>query len=85
MTVTLPTPLEDFVRQKVAAGEFSSVDEVVCEGLRLLQQEERWKADAGAKIDVGWEQAKSGQLRTSEQIRQNLASRKQNWKNRRGR
>lgn len=80
MNVNLPTTLEEFIRRKVAAGKFESADAVVCEGLRLLQQQEEWKADARRKIDVGWEQAKSGQLRTPEEAQKNLAARKEVWK-----
>jgi len=79
MNVSLPTPLEEFARRKVAAGEFNSVDEVLCEGLRLLQHQEEWKKDARIKIDVGWEQAKSGMLRTPEEVQANLKSRKESW------
>jgi len=38
MTVSLPSSLEDFVRHKVEAGDFQSPEEVICEGLRLLQR-----------------------------------------------
>ena len=80
MNVSLPMTLEDFVRRKVAAGEFQSADEVVCQALRMLQDQELWKADARRKIDDGWEEAKTGQLRTSEEVRQSLALRKETWK-----
>ncbi len=80
VNVSLPIPLEEFVRKKVAAGEFGSPDEVVVEGLRLLQQQESWRADARRKIDDGWDQAKSGQLKTLEEVRQSLAARKGAWK-----
>ena len=79
MNVSLPTPLEEFVRHKVAAGEFHSTDEVVCEGLRLLQRQENWKADARAKINAGWEQARNGHLRTPEEVTEKLSSRKRAW------
>jgi len=85
MNVSLPIPLEDFVRSKVAGGEFQSADEVVCEGLRLLQRQEQWKAEARSKIDLGWEQAKSGQLLTAEQVRNELTERKEAWKSAHGR
>jgi putative addiction module CopG family antidote len=85
MNVSLPSPLEEFIRHKVAAGEFHSADEVVCEGLRLLQQQENWKADARAKIDEGWEQAQHGHLRTPEQATESLNSRKQAWRQKRDR
>ena len=80
MNVSLPNSLEEFIRRKVAAGEFESVDEVVCEGVRLLQHREQWQAEARQKIDVGWEQAKSGQFRTPEELRENLVARKEDWK-----
>jgi len=71
-------PLEEFVRRKVAAGDFQSVDEVVCEGLQLLQQE-AWNTSARNKIDVGWAEAKSGELRTPEQVQDSLLARKDAW------
>jgi putative addiction module CopG family antidote len=76
MNVSLPPLLEEFIRGKIAKGEFHSVEEVICEGLRLLQLQEEWKEDARCKIDVGWQQAKSGQLRTLEQTRESLRERK---------
>jgi putative addiction module CopG family antidote len=82
MNVRLPTPLEEFARHKVATGEFESVDDVVCEGLRLLQGQEEWKTEARAKIDTGWKQAKSGQLRTPADVREHLTLRKQAWSSR---
>jgi predicted transcriptional regulator len=51
---------------------------------RLLQEQENWKAVAREKIDAGWRQAKSGQLLTPEQIREDLAARNADWKQRRG-
>jgi putative addiction module CopG family antidote len=80
MNVCLPVTLEDFVRRKVAAGEFQSTDEVVCEALRLLQDQEAWRADASRKIDEGWEEAKSGQLRSPKEVRRSLVARKETWK-----
>jgi putative addiction module CopG family antidote len=84
MNVSLPLPLEEFVRQRVAAGEFASPDEVVCEGLRLLQEHANWKTEARDKIDAGWEQAKSGQLLTSGQVLEDLATRKLAWRRQNG-
>ena len=81
MNVTLTPALEEFVRRKVESGDFRSPDEVVFEGLRLLQQQdEQWNAEARAKIDEGWNQARAGQLRSPEVIRENLAVRKEAWK-----
>ena len=80
MNVSLPASLQEFVRQKVAAGQFGSPDEVVAEGLRLLQDQENWQTEARDKIDEGWEQAKAGQLLTPQQVREDLAIRKRVWK-----
>jgi putative addiction module CopG family antidote len=81
MNVTLPAALEEFIRRKVAAGDFSSVDEMVAEGLRVLQQqEEQWAAESRRKIDEGWDQAQAGQSRTIEEARTSLAERKAAWK-----
>jgi antitoxin ParD1/3/4 len=76
MIVSLPLALEEFVRQRVATGQSKSADEVVCEGLRLLREQEAWKSEARKKIDQGWEEARSSQLLTPEQVRQELADRK---------
>ena len=85
MNVSLPSSLEEFVRQRVSAGEFKSPDEVVCEGLRLLQDQQNWKSEARQKIDAGWEEPKSGQLLTPEEVRQELAVRKRAWRQPAGR
>ena len=85
MNVTLTPTLEQFVRGKVESGDFRSAEEVVSEGLRLLQeQDEQWAADATTKIDEGWAQAKSGQLRSPEAVRESLAARKAVWQAGRG-
>ncbi len=84
MNVTLAPAFEEFVRRKVEAGDFRSGDEVVSEGLRLLQQQDaQWAAEARAKIDEGWTQAKAGQLRSPEAVRENLALRKAAWQTKR--
>ena len=49
----------------------------------VVEQDGSWNAEARQKIDLGWEQAKSGQLRTLEQAQENLAERKEVWKSRR--
>ena len=84
MTVSLPSSFEDFVHRKVAAGEFASAADVVCEGLRLLQRQEDWKADVRQKIDIGLEEAQKGELHTPEEARTNLTSRKQAWRREHG-
>jgi putative addiction module CopG family antidote len=46
--------MEEFVRQKVAIGDYETASEVVREGLRLLKQrDEVWKADVRDRIEQG--------------------------------
>jgi antitoxin ParD1/3/4 len=40
MNVTIPGPWEDFVETAVKTGRFGSPDDVVLEGLRLVEQRE---------------------------------------------
>ena len=44
-----------------------------------------WNSESREKIDRGWEQAKSSQLCTPEQARENLGARKEVWKSSRAR
>lgn len=53
--------LEEYVREKVAQGEYASSSEVVREGLRLLmRREELWKAKVRAKIEEGVAELRAG-------------------------
>jgi len=53
--------LEEFVREKVAQGEYGSNSEVIQEGLRLLKlRDDLWKAKVRVKIEEGLAQARSG-------------------------
>jgi putative addiction module CopG family antidote len=84
MDITLEPALEKFVRSKVESGDFHSPDDVVSQGLPLLQQqEENWISNARSAIEEGWSQAKSGQLRSADQARQNMTMRKRAWISRR--
>jgi antitoxin ParD1/3/4 len=62
MNVSIGTPLEEFVREKVVQGDYASSSEVVREGLRLLKRrDELWKAKVQAKIEEGMAQLRAGQ------------------------
>jgi len=53
MNVSLTPELEKFVDDTVATGRYSSASEVVRASLRKLEEEERWKEYAKAKIAKG--------------------------------
>jgi putative addiction module CopG family antidote len=68
MNITLGS-FEEFVREKVALGEYRSVEEVLCAGLRLLQRrDDAWKARVSEKIEEGLASARAGHVVPGEQV-----------------
>jgi antitoxin ParD1/3/4 len=69
MNVSVGNPLEDYVRGKVAQGEYNSTSEVVREGLRLLKRrEELWQATIRHKIDEGMVSLRAGRTIPAEEV-----------------
>jgi antitoxin ParD1/3/4 len=62
MNVALTPELEDLIRRKLASGMYKNAAEVVREGLRLLAEEDEWKADVRRKIREGMKQMRAGQV-----------------------
>jgi Arc/MetJ-type ribon-helix-helix transcriptional regulator len=62
VTVKLPPAQEEFIQQKIAHGAFLSPDALMSEAINLLQQQDLWAQNAAAKIERGWNEAKSGLL-----------------------
>ena len=66
MNVSLTPELESFVQRKVASGLYTSASEVIREGLRLLEEQERLKEahrnQALEKVEEGWAAAQRGEL-----------------------
>ncbi len=66
MNVSVGKEFEEYVRSKVASGDYASVSEVVRDGLRLLREkdlvlEARLQALRG-EIQKGLDQAEAGQV-----------------------
>lgn len=77
VSINLPPDLNSLVERKVTTGQFRSANEVVLEGLRLLQErEELGKPDfevatleeLEAKLLVGLEQLERGEGIPGEQV-----------------
>jgi antitoxin ParD1/3/4 len=68
MNVHLPVELRKLVDAEVASGHYSSASEVIREGLRLLAEERRWRANVREKIAVGVAQAKAGKLLDGQKV-----------------
>ncbi|HEX6565259.1 MAG TPA: type II toxin-antitoxin system ParD family antitoxin [Chthoniobacterales bacterium] len=81
MNVSLPEQMEEFVRQKVAAGDYETASEVVREGLRLLKQrDELWKAEVESKIKQGMDSIRAGRIISATQAKSEMAAFKKKWK-----
>jgi antitoxin ParD1/3/4 len=80
MNVSLPDAMEEFVRQKVAVGDYETASEVVREGLRLLKhRDEVWKADLQSKIKQGMNSIRAGRAIPAEQVKVQMAAFKKEW------
>ena len=81
MNVSLPEQMEEFVRQKVAMGDYETASEVVREGLRLLKQrDEVWKAEVQSKIKQGMNSIRAGRTISAAQAKSEIAAFKRKWK-----
>ena len=81
MNVSLPAQMEEFVRQKVAMGDYETASEVVREGLRLLKQrDEIWKAEIQSKISQGMDSIRTGRTISAAQAKSEMAAFKKKWK-----
>lgn len=66
MNLSLPPDLEQFVHQKVESGKYPTANDVIREGLRLLQERDesyqKKLEDLRKEIAVGIEQADQGKV-----------------------
>ena len=65
MNLSLPPDLEQFVNQKVESGKYPTADDVIHEGLRLLQERDeadRKREDLRREIAVGIVQIEQGKV-----------------------
>jgi len=85
MNVSLTDPLEKFVREKVAIGEYETASEVVRDALRLLRQrDEVWRADVRSKITQGMDSIRAGRTIPAAKVKTDMAAFKKKWKKDRG-
>ncbi len=68
MNITLKPELEQFVQAQLAAGTYSTIDELVSEALSLLIKREQQLNELRQKIAVGTEQIRNGQVADGEVV-----------------
>lgn len=77
LNVSLTPKLARFVASCVAAGSHQSASEVVREGLRLLEEQEKERAAALARImdgvAIGLDEARRGRLLDGEEVFRELS------------
>ena len=80
LNVSLTPELERFVQARVATGRYQTASEVVREGLRLLEAQEREYDEAfkalKAKLDRGAAQADRGELIDPADVLKKIEARK---------
>ena len=80
MNVSLTEPMEQFVRQKVAVGDYETASEVVREALRLLRhRDEVWKSEVDTKIKAGIESIRAGRTFSAERVQKEMSAFKKKW------
>lgn len=72
MNITITRELEQLVRAKVASGLYKSPNDVVREGLRLLEERDRERPsrleEIRGRIAIGLEQANRGDFQDGEKF-----------------
>ena len=80
VNVSLTEPMEEFVRRKVAVGEYETNSEVIREALRLLRhRDEVWKNEIRHKIKVGMDSIRAGRVLPSERVKTEMTVFKKKW------
>lgn len=59
MSESLPPELQQFVDQELASGRYQSIDDVICEALRLLRERKRYELREA--IDAGLQSLDGGE------------------------
>lgn len=78
MTVTLTSDQERFVQEQIRLGKYSSVEQMVAEGLRWVQSEEFIQKNLESlrqQVDVGIAQLERGESSPAEDVFERLEKR----------
>lgn len=76
LSITLPTEMANFIRQKVDSGLYGSNSEIIREALRALMERERRLEWLDTAIARGVADASSGQVQDIDEVRTELRGRR---------
>ncbi|MBC6421703.1 MAG: type II toxin-antitoxin system ParD family antitoxin [Hormoscilla sp. SP12CHS1] len=66
MNITLKPQQEKFLREKLDSGKYGTIDEVIAEAFKLLEERDehyqQWLDETRKKVAISIEQANRGQL-----------------------
>jgi antitoxin ParD1/3/4 len=83
MTIELKPETAAIIQSQLQKGAFANPEEIVERALEFLALEEDWLADSSTQINAevqeGWDAAQRGDLIDADQVRANLAKRKEAW------
>lgn len=72
MNISLPPALEKFIQDKIGSGCYSTASEVVRDGLRLLQEQERFRQmrleELRREVQIGIDEIERGEGITYDSI-----------------
>lgn len=74
MNFSVGEHFEDFIRQQLSAGNYRNADEIICDGLRLLEEKELHQKKLRAMIEEG---VNSGNYILAEEVFERLIARYQ--------
>ncbi len=66
MNISLKPEQEQFIQEKLRSGKYETIDELIAEAFRLLEERDRyyekWVEETRQKVEIGIEQADRGQV-----------------------
>ena len=81
MTISLTPELEEFIQNQVASGKYSSTEEVIIAGIKLLEEREKIYQgrfeELKREIMVGVEQLEAGERLDGREVIEKLRQRNQ--------
>ncbi len=80
LTVSIPTRVDAFIKDRIASGRFETAGDVVGAAIALLEERERLREaiidEIRREIEIGIAQADAGQVRDGEEVFREIRARR---------